>query len=325
MRILPIIFCLVAVSAVSAAAATTVTFYRDGALHRVEAVANKGVVQVPLPADLLEQTLTVVPAPGTTIRAVETVKSGSAHRAGKDADTLTEQRRRLEDRLRALETREAIFTSAAKTQSGKAPRKTKANPDPMQTIRQGTDYAIAQLEAVYTARRKTVQEIARIDGRIAAAGKESQPAGRAVRIEVTPPRGKVALTFGTSEQGWQPRYNLHLAGDGSAQLQLSAYVTGSGQGGQLRVSSGSLSESSRAATAPARQYETALLASYRIPVTEARYSEELFNRFSGRITNTGPAYLPPGESALFRNGAYRGSFLFEGLSSGRSRVVSLGR
>jgi hypothetical protein len=62
----------------------------------------------------------------------------------KELDTLLEQRNRLGDRLQALETREEIFKSATKSQSGKAPRKTRANPDPMLTIRQGTEFAIAQ-------------------------------------------------------------------------------------------------------------------------------------------------------------------------------------
>ena len=79
--------------------------------------------------------------------------------------------------LQALATREEIFKSAAKSQGGKAPRKSKANPDPMQAIRQGTEFAIAQLEAVYTSRRRTEQEIRRIDSRIAAA-KNQWPPGR---------------------------------------------------------------------------------------------------------------------------------------------------
>jgi hypothetical protein len=323
MRIILIIACLVAASAVSASAAHNVTFFRDGALHRIEAAATKGVVQMPLPADLFEQSLTVIPAPGTAILAVETVKNAGP--ASSELDTLTEQRRRLDDRLQALETREAIFTSAAKTQSGKAPRKTKTNPDPMQTIRQGTDYAIAQLEAVYTARRKTTQEIARIDSRIAAARKNGQTTGQTVRIEVTPPRGKVTLIYGTTERGWHPRYNLRLADSGPAQLQLSAYVTGGRQGQLLRVSPASLSDSTTAESIPARQYGSILLADYRMPVTEEFYSEGIFNRFSGKITNTAPGYLPAGESGLFRNGSYRGKFVFEGLSSGRSKVISLGR
>lgn len=324
MRIIPIITCLVAASAVSAFAAHNVTFYRDGALHQVETTAAKGMVQVPLPADLLEQTLTVVPAPGTTILTVETVKSGSATTAGKELDTLTEQRRRLEDRLLALETREAIFTSAAKSQSGKAPRKTKTNPDPMQAIRQGTDYAIAQLEAVYTARRKATQEIGRIDSRLAAIRKQSNQTEQTVRIGVTPSKGKVTVRYATSELGWQPEYNLRLIEKGSACLDFSARTTGSKRGYLTRASSGSLAESATAATFPI-QSGSAVLARYTLPLTDEVYSDGIFKRFSGTITNASRYYLPTGETALFKNGAYLGKMRFEGISSGRSRVISLGR
>ena len=323
MRIKLIFICLTAFTATSASAENKITFYRNGALLQQEAVAVKGVIDIPLAAALLDHTLTVVPAPGTTLLGVETRKIKSGVTSDKELEMLTEQRRRLEDRLQALDTRETIFTSAAKSQSGKAPRKTKSNPDPLQAIRQGTDFAIAQLETVYTARRKTTQEIHKIDVRIATARKGNRPAESTVRITVTPPRGKVILRYATAERGWQPLYNIHLAGDGTAQLQLSAKVAGSMRGHQVRVSLGTLAESARAETFPA-QSNGAVLADYRFPVTEERYAEGIFNGFSGMIANTSPHYLPAGEAVLFRSGAYMGKFRFEGLSSGRSKVISLG-
>ena len=319
-----IFLCTLVIFAHTASAAQTITYFRDGALLQQEAAAVKGTIVIPLAADLLEQTLTVIPAPGTTILGVVTDSAGSGSGGDKEMEALAERRRQLEDRLQALETREAIFTSAAKAQSGKAPRKSKANPDPMQAIRQGTDFAIAQLEAVYTARRRTTQEIRKIDARLAAAGKGSRPAAGSVRIAVTPPRGKVTLRYATSERGWQPQYNLHLGGDGTAGLQLFARITGNRRGFQIRVSPGSLAESAGAETFPAPA-GSALLASYRMPVTEERYTGGIFNQFSGVITNSSPYYLPPGESGLYRGGTYLGKFRFEGFSSGKNRVVSLGR
>jgi len=319
-----IVLCTLVISAHTASAAQTITYFRDGALLQQEAAAVRGTIVIPLAADLLEQTLTVIPAPGTTILGVETDSAGSGSGVDKEMEALAERRRQLEDRLQALETRETIFTSAAKAQSGKAPRKSKANPDPMQAIRQGTDFAIAQLEAVYTARRRTTQEIRKIDARLAAAGKGSRQAAGSVRIAVTPPRGKVTLRYATSERGWQPQYNLHLGGDGTANLQLSARITGNRRGFQIRVSPGSLAESVGAETFPAPA-GSALLASYRMPVTEELYTGGIFNQFSGVITNSSPYYLPPGESGLYRGGTYLGRFRFEGFSSGKNRVVSLGR
>lgn len=316
--------CLIAIAATPVFAADIITYYRNGAILQQEAGAVKGVIDIPLAADLLEHTLSVVPATGTTILGVETLGKESGDSVDRELETLAEQRRRLEDRLQALETREAIFTAAAKAQSGKAPRKTKTNPDPIQAIRQGTDFAIAQLEAVYTARRKTMQEIRKIDTRLAATRKGRRPTESSVRITVTPPHGKVTLRYATSERGWQPRYHLHLTGDGTARLQLSARVTGSMRGHQTRVSSGSLTENSSAETFPVRS-GSAILAGFRVPITEERSDEGIFNRFSGMITNNTPHYLPAGDAGLFRSGAYLGKFRFEGISSGRSRVISLGK
>ncbi len=315
---------LITCSVSAASAESRITFYRDGALLHQEAGAVKGVIVTTISAGLLEHSLTIIPSPGTTILSVETRTGEPLNRPDKELEALAEQRRRLGDRLQALETREAIFTAAAKTQSGKAPRKTKANPDPMLAIRQGTDFAIAQLETVYTARRITTQEIRKIDERLATtARKSSQLPEISVRIAVTPPRGRVTLRYATAEHGWLPQYNLYLTGTGPAQLQLSARVTGSMRGYQVRVSPGSLAESTGAETFSA-QSGSALLASYRVPITDQRYTEGVFNRFSGRITNSSPNYLPPGDSRLFRNGAYLGKFRFEGFSSGRSTVISLG-
>ena len=316
--------CLIALSASSVFADDIITFYRDGTLVQQKAVAVKGSLDIPLASGLLEQSLTVLPASGTTILAVDIHKNETGSTLDKELETLTEQRRRLEDRLQALETREAIFTSAAKSQSGKAPRKTKTNPDPLLAIRQGTDFAIAQLEAVYTARRRTLQEIRKIDARLAAARKGRRFTEHSVRIAVTPPRGSVTLRYATSERGWLPEYNVHLMGDGTVKMQLFARIAGSAGGHQVRVSSGSLEESDRAETFPA-QAGSAVLATYRLPVTEERSIAGIFNRFSGTIFNNSTQYLPPGDSGLFRTGAYIGRFRFEGISSGRSRIISLGK
>lgn len=313
-----------AVTAAVAHADSSITFYRDGAVFEREAGALKGIAEVPLEPGLLEGTLKVVPSSGTAIQGVVITSARQDSKGNKELDTLIEQRQRLEDRLQALATREEIFKAAAKSQSGKAPRKTKTNPDPMQTIRQGTDFAIAQLEAVYTARRKTEQEIKKIDSRIAAVRRSGKSGESTARISVTPPRGKLTVRYATSEIGWQPRYDLHLTGSGTAQFQLSARMTTNYSGYVQRVSAGSLSEAATAATFPAQSGNSARLAVFQLPIAEESYGSGIYNQFSGRLSNTSRQYLPPGETGLYKGGAYLGRFRFEGLSSGKSRVVSSG-
>lgn len=308
----------------SAHAAGKIVFYRDGTVFERDLLANKGYAEVPLETGLLEGTLKVVPAPGSTILGVEINPARQDGKGGKELETLTEQRQRFEDRLKALATREEIFKAAAKSQSGKAPRKTKANPDPMQTIRQGTDYAIAQLEAVYTARRKTEQEIKKIDSRVAAIRRSGNSGESIARISVTPPRGGLTIRYATSEVGWQPQYDLHLTGEGNAKLQFSAKLT-AGRNGQIqRVSAASLSEANSATSFPIQTGNRTRLAEFLLPVTEQSYSGDIYNQFSGRISNTSGQYLPPGESGLFKGGTYLGRFRFEGLSSGRSQLITSG-
>ena len=319
-----ICFYLIAATATPVFAANIVTFHRDGALYQQEAKAVKGVADLPLAADMLDNTLIVVPAAGTTITGVETLRKEAVNSTEKELEALIEQRLKLEDRLRALDAREAIFTTAAKSQSGKAPRKTKTNPDPLQAIRQGTDFAIAQLEAVYTSRRKCTHEIQKIDARITAARKSNRPSSTSLRITVSPQNGKVTVRYATAERGWQPEYNLFPEKNGTARLQLFARITGTLHAYQMLVSPNMLADYATAETVPVQTGRT-LVTTYRMPIVDEHYSEGVYQHFSARITNGSPHYLPPGDTGLYRNGNYMGKFIFEGISSGRSRVISLGR
>lgn len=320
-----IIAVLLALSAFTgvAQAGNSITFYRDGAIIERDASALKGVAEVPLEPGLLESTLKVVPAAGSTILGVEINTPRQDSKNSRELEGLIEQRQRLEDRLLALATREEIFKAAAKSQSGKAPRKTKANPDPMQTIRQGTDFAIAQLEAVYTTRRKTAQEIKKVENRIAVLKRGGKSGGGTVRISVSPPRGRLTVRYATSETGWQPWYDLHLNGSGVARLQLSAKMKVNYGGYRQLVSAESLMDAATAVSFPV-QSGNIKMAEFQLPITEEHFDGGIYNRFSGRLGNTGAQYLPPGETGLFRSGTYLGRFRFEGLSSGRNRLISSG-
>jgi hypothetical protein len=140
----------------------------------------------------------------------------------------------------------------------------------------------------------------------------------------SPQNGKVTLRYATAERGWQPQYKLHPENNGTARLQLYARVTGVQHGYQTSVSSGLLAEHTSVETVPV-QAGGAVIANHRLPLADEQYSEGIFQYFSGRITNNTPHYLPPGDLELYRDGTYRGKLRFEGISSGRSRVISLGK
>jgi hypothetical protein len=303
----------------------SVTFFSDGAIVEVEATATKGSIEMALPATLIEGSLRIRPGSGTSLQRVQILSTAlDSSKGEKELDALLEQRNRLGDRLQALETREEIFKSAAKSQSGKAPRKTKANPDPMLTIRQGTEFAIAQLEAVYTARRKTEQDIKRIDSRIAAAKKSGRGPETVVRVHVSPARGRVTARYAIADLGWTPRYDMYLDGSNSAQVYLSGLFNGAFAGYLLQASPATLAERDTARVFPVNPDQSARLTSFRLPVSETQFGTGIRSSFSYTLKNSERLHLPGGDASIYKNGEYVGRFRFEGISSGRSKAISVG-
>lgn len=310
---------------ITMAAGNSVTFHADGTMVEREATAAKGSIEIPLPAALIEGSLRIRPAGGTSIQRVDIVSIRTDPGKGdKGLDTLLEQRSRLEDRMQALATREEIFKAAAKSQSGKAPRKTKANPDPMQTIRQGTAFAIAQLEAVYTSRRNTELEISRLDNRIAKVKNSGHGPETVARIQVSPARGRVTARYAVADRGWTPRYDLYLDGGPQARMNLSGLFSDAFPGYLLQASPAPLAEHATARVFPVTSGPTARIASFHLPVADEHFGTGLQSSFSCLLKNPEQMYLPGGDANLYKNGEYVGRFRFEGISSGRSRVISMG-
>ena len=324
--VLPVIILLLTTAAEACAGGRSATFFSDGVVVELEAGAVKGIAEIPLPAGTLAGTLRIRPERGTRIQRVDTQQLRPDTKGEKELDALIEQRGRLEDRLNALATREEIFTAAAKSQSGKAPRKSKTNPDPLQSIRRGTDFALAQLETVYTARRTTQQEIRRIDARIASAQKGGKSAQSVARVAVSPKNGRVAARFAVSVPGWTPWYDIRIDNKGgSALVTLYGHVPAFSDGYKLFVSPASLAgAAAELPTVPAAAGQRARLAEYRMSVGEEYYGNGLFPSFAFMLKNSTGARLPAGEAAFFRAGEYWGTVRFAGMSSGRSTMISSG-
>ena len=321
---LNVIILLLAIAAEACAGSGRATFFSDGVVVDLEAVAVKGIATISLPAGALPGTLRIRPGHGTRIQRVDMQQLRPDARGEKALDALIEQKSRLEDRLGALATREEIFTAAAKSQSGKAPRKTKSNPDPLQSIRRGTDFALAQLEAVYTARRLAQQEIRRIDARIAAVGKGGKNAGGVARVAVSPKNGRITASFAVDTPGWTPWYDIRIDGkEGSALVTLYGHVPAYLDGYTLHVSSASLAgAAAEPPIVPAAAGQRARLAEFRLPVGEEHFGNGLLPSFAFMLKNATGADLPAGEAAFFRSGEYWGTVRFAGMSSGRSMRIT---
>ncbi|MBT1072537.1 DUF4140 domain-containing protein [Pelotalea chapellei] len=315
-------FLLTGLSAASAAEKKSVTFFSDGAFVEIESQATRGSLSLPLPPHVIDGSLRITPLNGAAIQRVEIEPTRQEKKYEKEFDTLIEQKNRLQDRLQALSTREEIFKSAAKSQSGKAPRKTKTNPDPMQSIRQGTDFAIAQLESVYTARRRTEHEIRRIDSRISAIRTRGTGADTFAKVTVHPENGRVRFSYLLTEPAWTPRYDLRLDGSDTAKLSLYGDLPQSFGGYTLKTAFGPLTMSATGPRlTPVGKFSK--LADYQLSSSNVLIEDTARPSFSFTLTNTTPVHLPAGQATLYYRDEYRGQLSFEGLSSARSKRLVL--
>ncbi len=312
------LFCLQTVMA--HAAAPELTFFSDGTLVQLETTTQKGVAEVALPSAIRENTLRVRPLQTAEITSVELQSAKVPERLYKEQMHLTEQKNRLEDRLKALDTREAIFAAAAKSQSSKAPRKTKANPDPLASVRQGTDFAIAQLEAVFTARRRTEQELKRVEARLQQLHKQAQGLPT-VRITATPANARLQVTAVLTEGGWTPQYLLRLSGNGTASLILQTRIPAVPRGFHAAITADSLvtAKPSPPIRVPAAATGAVQVSSWQLPVEQEQVNTGPLPSFSLTLQNSSGIRLPAGKVAVYSNGEYVGSTQLPTSDSG-SRI-----
>lgn len=300
----------------------TITCFSDGAIVEIETAAARGLAEIPLQPGMVDNTLRISPVGGTRIRRVDILPRRVETRGEKELDALLERKNRLEDRLQALSTREEIFTAAVKSQSSKAPRRTKNNPDPLLSIRQGTDFAIAQLEAVNTARRRTMAEMRHLDGRIAELRRGRGAEERVARVDVVPPSGRIRARYALAGHAWTPRYDIRMDNGKTVGLTLYAQLPAPFAGYLLRAAPGTMNNDALSGALPAAADTLARLREVTLPAEEVRFGNGLRASFSALLTNTSTTHLPAGTASLYRNGEYLGNLVFSGISSGRSRRVS---
>ena len=282
------------------------TVFQDGILVEMEATSRKGVAEVTLPTGIRTGSLRVKPlGTSSSIGSVELLPVHIPEKQNRELETLTEQKLRLEDRMKALETKETIFAAAAKSQSSKAPRKTKTNPDPMASVRQGTEFAIAQLEAVFTARRRTEQELKRVTARLTNLQKQAA-SGPTVRAETT---GRIRVSAVLADGGWHPTYELRLTDTATAHLTMTAVPHDLPDGFPVTVQSGTLAQPGQPGTGKK-------IGEWNLPVIEQQFKNGVIPSFTIMATNTSGQKLSAGNIAIYRNGEYLGSTPLTGVDPG---------
>ncbi|MBU5638789.1 DUF4140 domain-containing protein [Geomonas sp. Red69] len=301
--LLPVLLCQQAV-----AGQKSVTLYLDGARVEQEFSASGGYLELPLPDGFAPGSLRVK-APGGSVLRVELVPAEQDRRRAGEIAKLRERRGELQDRMDALNRREEIFSAAARSQSGKAPRKTKANPDPVVTLQQGTEFALNQMEAVYRSKRKCRLALDAVERELAMAAKGVASA----RIWVTGSKTRVSYLVGNER--WIPSYDLRFSGEGGAELLLHAKLQQREKGVQYQVARGT---TAKPGAVDAVRGDFPVLARYPLTVTGAAGAEPP-ERFAFAPVEAG---LPAGDAALYWKGEYLGSAPFSG---GGSTVFTLGQ
>lgn len=288
------------------AAPRQLTVFSDGSLLELELVAKNGLAEVSLPYQLREGTLRIKPLDNSSIERVEVAPYRMPDKLQKELNGLVEQKSRLEDRLKALDTKEGIFEAAAKSQSSKAPRKTKTNPDPLASVRQGTDFAIAQLEAVFTARRRTEQELHKVTTRIAQLTKAN--AGPTVKVLLSPAASnRIRLAAVLNDNGWKATYELRLNGDGTARLVQLATIATAPAGFSIAVTPSALADGLPQRTIPYTPGRAARLAQWQLPLSQEQITIGPLPNFNISLLNSTGMLLPAGEVAVYSHGEYLGS------------------
>lgn len=298
-------------------AGRSVSLYFDGAVINRDETAKNGYLELSLPASVRVETLRITPVGAARIERVEVIPKQPAKKVEKELATITEREDLLRDRLKALATREEIFTSAAKSQSAKAPRRTKANPEPLAAIRQGTDYAISQLEAVFQLQRKTNRELKQLEEKRARLVKDGEAGSFLARVWLTPAAGTVVASYIQSDRNWQPRYEVRATGGGTAGFAVfpAAVELGRGESGKVV-----LAPLDKGRDAPSWQYGSASrsLMTTELPVVRKMEDAGPVSLLQLSLTNTTTMSFPAGEFSCYDKGGYQGRGQFPPLEPGRT-------
>jgi hypothetical protein len=314
--IIPVLCLLTVLSATPASAKKVVTLYLDGAVVAQEAGTKKGYLEILLPPGSRVDSLRIKPGAGTNIVRVVTVPLPPSRKLEKELAFIVEREELLQDRLKALATREEIFKAAAKSQSAKAPRKTKANPEPLKAIRQGTDYAIAQLEAVYQSRRRTEKELKQLEDkrRLATGG---QVGGTVVKVWLGASSGVVTVHYLQPDRHWIPSYELRAFSEGKAKLSIFPRAVAALPEETIRLVPAPLDcrniSESWVFVAANRALSVKELAAAVKTAPDA-----VFSPLSLLLTNSTGTALPSGDLACYLDGEYLGTGKFPGLEAAKS-------
>ncbi len=298
-------------------AGRNVSLYLDGAVVERSETARNGYLELSLPASVRADSLRIRPVGTAQISRVQLVPNQPGGKAEKELAALTKRQELLQDRLKALSIKEDIFRSAAKSQSAKAPRRTKTNPEPLATIRQGTDYAISQLEAVFQMQRRTNLELKQLEEKKGRLARDGQTGGTLARVWVTPPSAVVTATYLQSDRTWQPQYEVRVNAGDTARFAVFPGAPELVRGERCTVSLANVDKGNEVSSLPYRENGRAVMVAD-LPAVRKLEPAGPIPLMSVALTNTTGVSLPPGEISCYSDGIYQGRGRLPLLESGRT-------
>jgi hypothetical protein len=323
MRLISALFSLLLLAMPAAAANRAVTLYLDGARVENETVVTKEYAEVWLPSAVNERSLRIKPLDDCVIERVEIFPAKPDPGFLREMSKLTERRDALSDRLKALDARESIFLTAAKSQSAKAPRKTKSNPEPLSAVRQGTEFAIAQLEGVYRARRVAENEIKSLQARLAEMKKDAD--GKLARVKLSTKRGRIAVVYIRSDMKWLPFYDFRLNNSGKVDVVMNAVLPKLDKEAKVSVVQALLAEAANEASMPVISENFPKVATFTFPVEEEKICSAPVSSISFKFLNNSTRKLPAGEASFYIAEEYLGKVDFRGSLPGETQELAVGK
>jgi hypothetical protein len=323
MRLISALFTLLLIAMPASAENRLVTLYLDGALVESEAVALKEYAEVSLPSAIHDGSLRIKPLDGCVIERVDIFPAKPEPGFLREMAKMMERRDALSDRLKALDAREAIFMAAAKSQSSKAPRKSKANPEPLASVRQGTEFAIAQLESVYRARRITEIEFKSLEERLAV--KKKDASRNVAWVKLSRKGGRIAVAYIRSDLKWLPAYDFRLNNSGTADVVMRAVLPKLEKGVKVSVVPAFLADSAKDMALPVVAEKFPPVATFTFPVEEEKFFSTPVSSISFRFRNNSSRKLPAGEASCYLREEYLGKVDFRGSLPGEAQELAVGK
>jgi hypothetical protein len=267
--------------------------------------------------------LRIKPLRGGELLQVDLVPDAPDRKLSRELTRLSERTDELNDRLKALDVREEIFRSAAKTQSGKTPRKTKTNREPLEELRKGTEYAIAQLEGVYRARRKTEVELKSVATRISALRNGGTGTGSVAKIRFSERNSWILVSYFNTSLRWIPSYDFRV-GAGKVEIVVNARYPRIEKGASVTVVPALHTGTASVSALPLRTGEPGRVAAFRFPLIKELFTQFPDSSLVFSFRNSSGNGLPPGEASCYRNGEYLGSLTFRGSKPDETSELDCG-